>query len=182
MKESNTSRLHLCDWTFCTQNVTTDCPVLKEIPIERRSATEIFQQHISCRKPGSNLIFGSIGCVDYDNLHTKFLTGCGPMLEKSLGIGDIRSSLGFCTPASKRPFLHMLQNFSVRRLAEFVVVNSSPLLLTSGAASETNSAMSFFTLHLLFFFPTLVLGGSRITMSNCSPLLASLVSQSKPFQ
>jgi hypothetical protein len=40
--------------------------------------------------------------------------------------------------------------------------------------------MSLLTLHLFFFFPTLVLGGSRMTISNCSFLLASLASQSKP--
>jgi hypothetical protein len=44
--------------------------------------------------------------------------------------------------------------------------------------------MSDLTLHLFLPAPwnlfTLVLGGSRITMSNCSFLLASLASQSKP--
>lgn len=113
-------------------------------------------------------------------LQTKFFTGCDPMLEKSLGIGDTLSSLAFGIPASARPFLHMLTNFSIRRLAEFVLVNSSPSLFTRGAASVTSSAISLLTLHLFFFLPTLVLGGSRMTTSNCSFLLASLASQSKP--
>lgn len=118
--------------------------------------------------------------IFYGILQTKFFTGCDPMLVKSLGIGDTLSSLAFGMPASIKPFLHILTNFSDRRLAEFVVVNSSPPLFTSGAARVTSSAMSLLTLHLFFFFPTLVLGGSRMTISNCSFLLASLASQSKP--
>ena len=110
---------------------------------------------------------------------TKFFTGCGPILTKSYGIGDTRSSLPI-TPASARPFLHILANLSALNVAELVVVNKRPSFLTSGAASETSSAISLFTLHLFFFFPTEVLGGSSITISNCSPLFANRASQSKP--
>jgi hypothetical protein len=60
------------------------------------------------------------------------------------------------------------------------VVIKRPPFFTRGAASATSSSMSDFTLHRFFFLPTLVLGGSRITISNCSLRLASLASQSKP--
>ena len=121
----------------------------------------------------------SITLIIYCILHTKFFTGCGPMLKKSLGMGDTRSSFPDI-PTSSSPFLHMFANLSTRILAEFVVVNNSPSVFTKGAASDTSSAMSLFTLHLFFFLPTDVLGGSRMTISNCSPRFANLASQSKP--
>lgn len=103
---------------------------------------------------------------------------------KSLGIGDILSSLAFCMPASANPFLHIFANFSGLKVDAFVVVMRSPSLLTSLAAKATRSSISDLTLHR--FLPplnllTLVLGGSKITMSNCSFLFASLASQSKPM-
>ena len=118
--------------------------------------------------------------VFFYNLHTKFLTGCGPMDEKSTAIGAILSSFASPHPAASRPFLHILAYLSTRMLAELVVVHSKPPGLTSGAASATSSSMSCLTDHRFFFFPpTLVLGGSRMTMSYCSPRFPRRANQSK---
>lgn len=125
-----------------------------------------------------------ISQLNYGMRQIKFVTGWQPIDGKSLGIGEILSSLAFDTPASINPFWHILANFSGRREAALVVVIKSPSLFTRLAANATSSSMSDLTLHLFLPAPrnlfTLVLGGSRITMSNCSFLLASLASQSKP--
>jgi len=113
--------------------------------------------------------------------HTKFLTGSGPMFGKSIGMGTILSNLA-STPAFCNPFQHFLANLMGCILALLVFVHSKPPFLTSGAASATNSSMSFLTLHRFFLIPTLELGGSRMTMSKVSPRLLNRANQSKPIR
>jgi hypothetical protein len=104
------------------------------------------------------------------------------MEGKSCGMGCVLSSLAELSPAWSKPFLHARANLTGVKLALFVVVKRRPPFFTRGAASATSSSMSFFTLQRFFFFPTLELGGSTITMSNFSPRFASFVSHSKPTE
>lgn len=117
----------------------------------------------------------------YGILQTKFLTGCGPMHGKSVGIGSILSSLADCKPTLSKPFLQRRANLIGEMLALLVVVHRRPPFFTSGAAKAISSSASFLMLHRFFFLPTLVLGGSTMTISYFSPRLASFSSHSKPM-
>lgn len=110
---------------------------------------------------------------------TRFFTFCGPIEGKSCGIGATLSSTPFLEQ-SVIPFRHSWANLSTLRLAQLVDVHNMPPFFTRGHANFTNSSISFFTLHRFFFFPTLVDGGSNMTMSNFSPLFDNRDSQSKP--
>ena len=125
----------------------------------------------------------TIVLIPYCTRQTKFVTGCDPTDGKSTGIGATRSSLLFIPPfpASSKPFLQSLANLSGRNVEQLLVVNKSPPSLIKGVARATNSAMSLFTLHRFFFLPTLVQGGSRMTISNFSPRFTKRLSQSKPI-
>jgi hypothetical protein len=103
------------------------------------------------------------------------------MHGKSVGMGCILSSLADCKPTLSKPFLQRRANLIGETLALLVVVHKRPPFFTSGAANATSSSASFLILHRFFFLPTLVLGGSTMTISYFSPRLASFSSHSKPI-
>ena len=87
----------------------------------------------------------------------------------------------FTIPAASKPTQHDFANFATGSVEQLLVVNSNPLVFTSGAANATSSAMSFLTLQRFFLEPMEVDGGSRITISYCSLRFERRLSQSKPF-
>lgn len=61
-------------------------------------------------------------------------------MGKSWGMAATRSNLAFDKPAFTRPFLHIRAKVIGCICFEFVIVHSKPLVLTKGAARETNSS------------------------------------------